>query len=224
MTYREVQERELPAQIILKDTTIGEASCMIRRSFPAALRYHKSKQDKDPKRFMLMEIMLYYPLRDEVGEDQIESIYNEKCGDARKVDLVKRQVMEFLEDVEEARYYVDQLKKDLEIDLMKVTGLKLDAAGEIDNEECQEEEYEEDNEFEFCNPDNLDDLHSDEAQAIDKPSYRKIELLDRKELQVKTRNLDDNQREVLNIATKFAKDIVKSRNPKNSFFYVNGLQ
>merc|ERR1711923_379670 len=119
---------------------------------------------------MLMETMLYYPLRDEVPEDQIESIYEEKFGGTRKVDLVKRQVMEYLEDVEEARYYVDQLQRDLEIDLMKVTGLKLDAAGEIDNEECQAEEYEEDDEFEFCNPDNLDDVHSDEAQVCDKPS------------------------------------------------------
>ena len=216
MTYRELRERELPLQIVLKDTSLGEATCMVRRSFPAALRYHKSKKDKDPKRFMLMEIMLYYPLRDEVAEADIESIYEEKCEGIRKVDLVKRQVMEFLEDVEEARYYVDQLQKEQEIDLMKVTGLKLDAAGEIDNEECVEEDIEEDEEFEFCHPDNLDELHSDEASASDKLSYRKIELLDKKELISKTRNLDDNQMEVLSIVLKYSKDIVKSRDNGDS--------
>ena len=33
----------------------------------------------------------------------------------RKVEIVKSQAMEHLEGVEEARYYVDQLKKELEL-------------------------------------------------------------------------------------------------------------
>ena len=33
----------------------------------------------------------------------------------RKVDIVKSQVMEHLEGVEEARYYVDQVRKELDL-------------------------------------------------------------------------------------------------------------
>ena len=47
--------------------------------------------------------------------------------------------MEYLEDVQEARYYVDEAKKKLEIE---ETGINLDAAAEQDNADCQEEELE----------------------------------------------------------------------------------
>ena len=87
---------------------------------------------------MLHEVMLYYPLRDEVKEDQVETLFEEKHGEERKVNIVKMQVMEFLEDIQEARYMVDQLKRDLELDLMKEAGKMLDPAGELDNEENQE--------------------------------------------------------------------------------------
>ena len=48
-------------------------------------------------------------------------MYNDK----RKVDIVKSQVMEHLEGVEEARYYVEQAKK--EIDLTEIAE-KMDPA------------------------------------------------------------------------------------------------
>ena len=50
----------------------------------------------------------------------------------------------------------------------------------------------------------------------DKPSYRRVELFDKKELMARTRNLDENQREVLNVVLKYSKDIVKSRNNGDS--------
>ena len=84
---------------------------MSKRTHPAALRFHRVKQDKDPRRFMLMELMLYYPLRDDIKEEEIETLYEDKHGEKRKVDLVKSYVMEYLEDNQEARYYVDQLQR-----------------------------------------------------------------------------------------------------------------
>ena len=67
---------------------------------------------------MLSELMLYRPTSTEIEIDQVEALYGEMYNDKRKVDIVKSQVMEHLEGVEEARYYVEQAKK--EIDLTEI--------------------------------------------------------------------------------------------------------
>ena len=72
---------------------------------------------------MLMELMLYYPLQDDVKEEEIETLYEEMYGDKRKVDRVKSQVMEYLEDIQEARYYVDQLQREQEINLKEAAAV-----------------------------------------------------------------------------------------------------
>ena len=58
---------------------------------------------------MLSELMLYRPTIEEINEDKVEILYNEKYDSKRKVDIVKNQVMEHLEGVEEARYYIEQV-------------------------------------------------------------------------------------------------------------------
>ena len=66
---------------------------------------------------------------DDVKEEEIETLYNEKDEkDERKVDNVKKQVMEHLEDIMEARYYVDQLQKELEIDLKEAAAVSPNVA------------------------------------------------------------------------------------------------
>ena len=207
LTYRGLQ-KPLPAHILLMNTCLGEVSCMTKRTHPAALRFHKVKQDTDPRRFMLMEVMLYYPLRDEVKEDDIEILYEDKEGEKRKVDLVKRHVMPYLEDIQEARYYVDQLQRELEIDLKEAAAVMLDPAGEQDNKDCEEEGNDEHEDYQFCNP---EDLTNNEEAFSDRPVFRTVELLDIEELKEKTRSLDENQKEVLNKVIKYGKDIVKSR-------------
>ena len=85
---------------------------MKKRTRPAALRFHKYKKDNDHKRYMLSEIMLYRPLDSEVEDDRIEEFYNEMHGGERRITIVKRQVMENLESVAEARYFVDQMNRE----------------------------------------------------------------------------------------------------------------
>ena len=206
MTFRKKGPR-LPEYIELQNARNEEASFMSKRTFPAALRFHRVKKDKNPKRFMFHEVMLYYPLRNEVNEDNIETIYEEEHDGERKVDIVKRQVMEFLEDIEEARYYVDQLKKDIEIDL-KETAMMLDPAGEQENEDCEDEGDEDHEVYECFNPENL---LENESSVHQQSFYRRVDLLDKNDLKAKTRTLDENQRDVLNIVVKYAKDLVKSR-------------
>ena len=61
---------------------------MKKRQNPAALRFHKYKKDTDYKRFMRSEIMLYYPLKDEVTDDHIEELYTEMIDGKRKITIV----------------------------------------------------------------------------------------------------------------------------------------
>merc|ERR1711894_228074 len=134
MTYKDngSKGRKLPDFIKLSDPTPGEALFMTKRIFPAALRFHKVKAENH-KRFMHNELMLYCPLDDEVKEDEIEIKYNELHGDKRKVDIIKNQVMEYLEGVQEARYQVAQMQKELDIDMDEATAINLDPAGFHDN-------------------------------------------------------------------------------------------
>ena len=53
-----------------------------------------------------------------------------------RIRKVKSKIMEHLESVEEARHYVQEVKKNL--DLTNI-GISLDAAAEQENAECQEE-------------------------------------------------------------------------------------
>ena len=71
---------------------------------------------------MLNEVMLYYPLKREITFDEAENLYNEEFDGRRKIEIVKNQVMPFLQGVEEARYYVDQALKvqEKEKDLEKI--------------------------------------------------------------------------------------------------------
>ena len=112
---------------------------MSKRKYPCALRFHKVKIDNDPIRFMIHEVMLYCPLRDEVCFDDVQAMYEETFEGDRKVDIVKSKVMEFLESVTEARYYAEEAKKELELEGIAED---VDAQGHQDNEDCQEEDLE----------------------------------------------------------------------------------
>ena len=84
----------------------------------------------------MSELMLYKPVTKEIDMDDAEAMYDESHEGKRKTDIVKSQVMEHLEGVEEARYYVEQIKK--ELDLTEIAE-KLDPAFEQDNADCDDE-------------------------------------------------------------------------------------
>ena len=68
MTFRDngCKGEKLPEILKLENPYPGERSVLTKRRFPAALRFHKAHKDNDHRRFMLNEVMLYTPLRDEV--------------------------------------------------------------------------------------------------------------------------------------------------------------
>ena len=206
MTYENLgsKGKELPKKIELKNLYPGEPKFMKRRTFPAALRYHKFHAANEPIKFMLSEVMLYVPLTDEVPLEMVNEIYNDSYNEVKKVDLVKKQVMEYLEDVTEARYFVDEVMK--EIDVEKI-GLVMDPNVEQINADCEAEEFEDHPDFQHIDPNLLDNIEKVHSKSI----YRNIEIKCLKTLKENTRSLDVYQRKVVDIGVKYSKDIVKSR-------------
>ena len=196
--------RKLPKKIELKNLYPGEPKLMKKRTYPAALRYHKLHAANEPIKFMLSEIMLYVPLTEEVPLEFVNEIYNDSLDGVTKVDLVKQQVMEYLEDVTEARYFVDEVMKELDIEKI---GQVMDPNLEQNNDDCEAEEFGGHPEFQHLDPDLLDNNENTYSKSI----YRKIEIKCLKTLKENTRSLDIYQRKVVDIGVKYSKDIVKSR-------------
>ena len=207
MTYKCQKDKPLPSFIQLRDTQQGEAKMMRKRSYPAALRYHKVKQANQPEKYFQAQLMLYSPQTNEVEGDLL-SQYEDSYDGKRKVDLVRGQVMEHLEAVEEARYYVDEMVKEL---ALEKTSIALDPANDQDNIECKDEGHENHPHYDHIDPDQLE-IH-DSLPVIS--LYKKIALLPILELQENTRALDAYQRMVIDIGIKYAKDLVKCRKDGN---------
>ena len=149
MRYDKRKGRKMPDTIVLNDPQPGEASMMKKRRKPCALRFHKVQESTDPLRYMLSELMLYKPLRDEVPHDDILALFEETFDDASKIENVKSQVMEFLESVSEARFYAEEAKKELELEQVAEN---MDAQGQQENDDCQEEGFQDHPEYLSCNP------------------------------------------------------------------------
>ena len=208
MTIDISKKQKLPLRISLERVFPGESSEMRKRQFPAALRFHKKYNATDPQRFMLSEVMLYYPHKTEISLENAPKFYEEFHNGQRKVDIVKKQVMEYLEDVTEARYFVEEILKEVDFD---ETNIALDPSFVQQNDDCIEEGIEEHPDYEHMNPDFLDQINEEDEKSI-KSIYPRIELQSLDVLKEKTRNLDEYQRHVVDIGIKYSKDVVKARN------------
>ena len=154
--------------------------------------------------------MLYKPFRDisELQNNTLEQYEErESTTGKRKIDLVKQQVMPHLESVEEARYNIEQAQ--LNIDMEKM-GILLDPALEQENADCLLEGVEDHPEYFALDPEDLM-VDDEESNEVNKSTYRSIAISDENTLRQRSRELDPDQRLIMDIAVKYAKDIVKSR-------------
>ena len=200
----------LPKVINLKDPIPGEAKSLRKRRRPAALRFYKGVK-KDHVRFMHQELMLFTPQREEVPTDpeSIHELYIEEFEGERKVARVKRQVMPFLESVEEARFMIEEMEKELDLDF---TGAKLDPQAEQDREDCAEEGEQDHPDFLHLDPSMLQDIETASDGANRQPAvFSRIEVPTNLELFESCNNLDRYQVEVLNTAVQYCRDLVKAR-------------
>ena len=117
----------LPKFLFRENPLPEEPKFLQKRRVPKALRFYKPKKDTNPSRFFLHELMMYRYFNKEDydrwhDDDEAQKDYEKY---KENITQVKSQLMEWMEDVEEARYFVEELMKD-KIDLDE-TGTNLDA-------------------------------------------------------------------------------------------------
>ena len=125
--HKNKEEIVLPDYIKLSPKYPGENNFLRKRRFPASVRFHKKRQDVDPHKFFLSELMLYFPFRDENKDLHADS--EELCAQLylREYDnncRVKAETMRHFNNVEEARFMVDEYLKNKK--LKNEIGLDLD--------------------------------------------------------------------------------------------------
>ena len=126
-----------------------------------------------------------------------------------EIKLVKRQVMEWLEDVAEGRYYVEECKKN-QVDTEEIGNI-LDAEKEQDILDCEEEGNEADPMYEHLDLGN----HNEQEFSPSTKWCKTIELKEEENLIKEAQNLDQFQRKTLDIGLKYARGIVKARHQGN---------
>ena len=187
---------------------------MKKRNSPKAIRFYKPKCDTNPEKYFLQELLLYKTFDKNVydrwtlSEESCTEDYNKELENIKKV---KEKVMEWLEDVEEARMYVEEsLKNEIETE---DTGIDLDAEKEQEIDDCEEEGDVEDPQYSHLNPDEF--LKNHGASNIGVKITNQLILLESVILDEKTQRLDEWQRKVVDIGIQFARDTVKARKPPN---------
>ena len=209
---KEGEGEPLPKVFKIKNPFPGEPQYIQMRTRPAVIRFHKYKAARDPDKYWYSEALLYLPHRDEQDlQEQIRHAKADLEGSwdrfVEKIMHVKNQVMEFIEDNEEARVMAAELFID-----NTLTGELMDPEGEQRNEADELEFIQQEEEFQHIDPDFFKVAPKDIFQQQFKP----IEVRPLQELRVEARKLDFFQRKVLEIGVKHARLIVKARGGKNN--------
>ena len=100
------------------------------------------------------------------------------------IKKVKAKVMEWMEDVEEARYFVEEVMKN-EINLEE-TGDNMDPEMHQEDIDCELEGVEEDEQYRHLDPEGLKDSDIPDSTSW----YRKLEVKDQYVLEQETCKLD----------------------------------
>ena len=210
---REQRLKELPTTIELSQPHAGEPKLMRKRTtIPAVLRFHKFNKETSPIKFFLQELILYVPFGLSQNGD-MQNLLKESDNNIvalyekyqEHIKEVKHQVLPFLEDVTEERFYVEKIRKEIQIEEI---GLQMAPGKEEDNMQAMDEELRENPEFLAIDPDLLE---STEEERVRISEYGRIIIPNKKELSEKTRALDKDQRKVVDIAVKYGRNIKKAR-------------
>ena len=149
--------------------------------------------------------MLYMPHDTELNYEDAHMLYQESHKGDRKVDIVKRQVMEHLQDVTEARFFAEEALRDVDLE---ETECNLNTAQMQENDDLEVEGIEEHPGYGHIDPDLLDNA---EDHVLIQSRYRKVEIPSLDDLKESTRNLDEYQRHVVDVGIRYAKDMVMAR-------------
>ena len=201
----ETQVMSLPKFIKIKNVKPGEPRYMRLRA-ARVVRLHKFSREKTPHEYYFSELQLYMPFE---KEEELEPQSLEKCKEKydqishngkRKVFNVKSVLMEHLESVEDGTEKAQEM-------LSTCVGDTLDPAKEQEDDDCEEEGIHDYPEFMVKDPGEYNKIENVKKGNI----YKIIELYSDDKIEEITRNLDEEQRLVLDIAVAYAKSILKSR-------------
>ena len=201
----------LPKIFKLKDPFPGEPPYMKIRRKPAVLRFHKYNAERNPDAYWYSEALLYLPHRDETDlQNKIaeakEDVNGAWVAFVNRISHVKAQVMEYIEDNEEARLQAAEMFID-----NALTGEFMDPQGEQENDEDKVEAIIQREEFEHLDP----ETSLEHVENVFEKRFRHIEVRPLVELRIKARRLDLYQRKVLEIGIRHARALVKARGGKN---------
>ena len=120
-----------------------------------------------------------------------------------RVKNVKKQVMEWIEDVEEARYFVEEIMKNA-VDVEDI-GENLDPELQKAEIECEIEGVEDDEQYQHLDPEGMQD------HRLPNPNNwcRNLVLLDENILEKETQKLDSWQRKVVDSCLKYVRGLRK---------------
>ena len=201
------EHHTLPKVIKLKDPRPGEPKYMRKRS-RQVVRFHKINSTKYPHEYKYSQLQLFSPFdrEEDLGPEDIdrcEFLFNARSeyNNRLKIHNVKKILMKHLESVEAGTERAHDIMNEVIEDM-------LDPALAQENEDCAEEEL-------IDHPDFLhkDPRHLDKSQH-EKRKFKPIELYEEQTLETMTRNLDKDQRIVVEIGVDVARSIVKARHSK----------
>ena len=196
---KSTKTEKLPEYLKLSEVFPGEPPFMKKRKFPAVLRFHKFKIATHPKEYFFSEALLYKPFKKE--QDILDDIENLDVSEFNEqIQCVKGQVMEHLENVTEARYFVEENARNEEKEI------ELDPEGIQENAECEYEGIVNHPEF----PDFDIEALEQESNKKTAEKTKKIILDDIDQLLEKSKNMDFYQKKVLESAIGFARSLRKS--------------
>ena len=203
---------KLPDFLDLNDPLPGEPQFLKRRRLPKAIRFFKPKRDLNPERYCLHELMMYKSFDAELYERWHDDENALKDYEKYKnvITDVKRVVMEWLEDVEEARYFVEEVMS--EESKLDEVAQDMDPENLKENIECDVEGFEEDENYLHLNTDGLPKCDTTSPGNW----FKKIDVLPKDVLDEKTRKLDKWQRKVLENALKYANELKRYENGSGS--------
>ena len=203
--------KDLPDRFDLAAPFAGEPKQMKKRKIPAILRFYKANAERNPFKYFLQELILFVPfglvensdMKDLLRhpDDKIAELYDKH---QEHIKEVKQQVLPFLEDVTEQRFYAEEVNRQL--DLEEVAA-QMAAGKEEDNMRTLDAEVPEGGDFVAVDP----ELLEDKEDHVRISEYGRVIIPDKKELMRQTRNLDPEQRMVVDKAVGFAKRIKRAR-------------
>ena len=220
------KDNELPNKIKLTDSRPGEATKMTRRKVPATLRFYKGH--KEGAKFQYQELQMYVAFRneqkelDKLTDEEISQKWEKMKGHIQKV---KERIMPFLIDVTEARVWAKEMERE---NRTEEIALELDAAMEQENMDDEGDGTTEHPDLQHLDPDQYDLNNNDGQEKTRNPIiYGRIDVPDENTLREKTRELDENQRKVVDTVVQYCKSRIKARErgnevPKPEHMMVHG--